>query len=142
MTSSWGYVSTGGLAITTWPRAQLWLFFLHNISQGLWIVDCGKAAAFLPLPSPGTSRRSSAIPARPSGAAPEGPATARFDTTVELKKRPTCRLWALEQLRPQIHHPDQPAAHIAFQTHWARFVSNMGHRSPHLRVLGAHFHHF
>ena len=33
-------------------------------------------------------------------------------------------------------------AHTAFQTHWARLVSNMGHRSPHLRVLGAHFHHF
>jgi hypothetical protein len=44
---------------------------------------------------------------------------------------------------PQNHHPGQPAAHTAFYTHWARLVSNnMGHRSPHLRVLGAHFHHF
>jgi hypothetical protein len=60
-----------------------------------------------------------------------------------LKKRPKRRVWALEQLRPQTHHPDlQPAAHTAFQTHWARLVSNMGHRSPHLRVLGAHFYHF
>jgi hypothetical protein len=25
----------------------------------------------------------------------------------------------------------QPAARTAFQTHWARLVSNMGHRSPH-----------
>jgi hypothetical protein len=43
---------------------------------------------------------------------------------------------------PQTHHPDQPADHTAFQTHWARLVSNMGHRSPHLRALGAHVHHF
>jgi hypothetical protein len=50
-------------------------------------------------------------------------------------------MWARVQLRPQTHHPDQPAAHTAFQTHWARLVSNMVHRSPHLRVLGAHFHH-
>jgi hypothetical protein len=38
-------------------------------------------------------------------------------------------MWAVVQLRPQTHHPDQPAAHAAFQTHWARLVSNMGHRS-------------
>jgi hypothetical protein len=44
------------------------------------------------------------------------------------------RVWALVQLLP--------AAHTAYYTHWAMLVSNMGHRSPHLRALGAHFHHF
>ena len=34
------------------------------------------------------------------------------------------------------------AEHIAVCTHWARLVSNMDHRSPHLRALGAHFHQF
>jgi hypothetical protein len=57
-------------------------------------------------------------------------------------KRPTRRVWALVQLRAQTHHPDQPAAHTAFYTRWARLVSNMGHCSPHFRALGAHFHHF
>jgi hypothetical protein len=39
--------------------------------------------------------------------------------------------------RPKTLHPDQPAAHTAFQIHRARLVRNMGRRSPHLRVLGA-----
>ena len=42
---------------------------------------------------------------------------------------------------PQNHHPGQLAAQTAFHTHWARLVSNIDHRSPHLRVPGAHFHH-
>jgi hypothetical protein len=37
---------------------------------------------------------------------------------------------------------NQPAAHAAFYTHWARLVSNMGHRPPHLGVLGAHVYHY
>jgi hypothetical protein len=52
------------------------------------------------------------------------------------------RLGRWSSSAPKTHHPDQPAAHTAFQTHWARLVSYMGHRSPHLRVLGGHFHHF
>jgi hypothetical protein len=60
-------------------------------------------------PEAGHRRRSSAIPARPSGAAPGS-------------LGPTRRMSALVQLRPQNHHPDQPAAHTAFQTHWARLV--------------------
>jgi hypothetical protein len=43
---------------------------------------------------------------------------------------------------PQNHHPGQLAAQTAFHTHWARLVGNMDHRSPHLRLLDAHFHHF
>jgi hypothetical protein len=101
-----------------------------------------KTNGFVPPGPPGNSGPNLAIPARPSGAAPEGPGTARFTKPLEMKKRPTRRLWALVQLHPQTNNPDQPAAHTAFQTHWARLVSNMGHRSPHLRVLGAHFRHF
>jgi hypothetical protein len=50
------------------------------------------------------------------------------------------------QLHPHNHHPDQPAAsgsHRLLHTHCARLVGNiMGHRPPHLGVLGAHFYHF
>jgi hypothetical protein len=42
----------------------------------------------------------------------------------------------------QNHHPSQLAAQTAFHTHWAKLVSNMNHRSPHLRVVDAQFHHF
>jgi hypothetical protein len=42
----------------------------------------------------------------------------------------------------QNHHPSQLAAQTAFHTHWAGRVSNLNHRSPHLRVVGAHFHRF
>jgi hypothetical protein len=42
----------------------------------------------------------------------------------------------------QNHHPSQLAAQTAFHIHWARLVSNMNHRSPHLRVVDVHFHHF
>jgi hypothetical protein len=44
--------------------------FLLTHSTGL--VNCGKAAAFFSPGPPGDSARSSAIPARPSGAAPGG----------------------------------------------------------------------
>ena len=101
-----------------------------------------KNKAVAPPGPPGNRGANLAIPARPSATVADGLDTARFTKALELKKRPTRRVWALVQLRPQTHHPDQPAAHTAFQTHWARLVSNMGHRSPHLRVLGAHFHHF
>ena len=101
-----------------------------------------KSNGFVPPAPPGKSGPNSAIPARPSATVADGLDTARFTKALESKKRPTRRLWALVQLHPQTHHPDQPTAHTAFQTHWARLVSNMGHRSPHLRVLGAHFHHF
>jgi hypothetical protein len=84
------------------------------------------------------------FPVRPSGAAPEGLGAARFFNTpasriAEARALPTRRVWALVQLRPQIHHPGQRASgsHRLPNT-----LSNMGHRSPHLRVLGAHFHHF
>jgi hypothetical protein len=42
----------------------------------------------------------------------------------------------------QNHHPNQLAAQTAFHTHWSRLVGHMNHRSPHLRVVDAHFHHF
>jgi hypothetical protein len=97
-------------------------FLLAHLTR-LWVV---KSNGFAPPGPPGNSGGANlAIPARPSGAAPEGLYTARFPKALELKKRPTRRMWALVQLRPQTHHhPDQPAAHTAFQTHWARLVSN------------------
>jgi hypothetical protein len=102
-----------------------------HIDKAVWIV---KSNGLSPPGPPGKYWHSGTIPpgqaSRHSGA--EGLGTARFNTPVELKKRPTRRVWALVQLRPLTHHPDQPAAHTAFQTHWARLVSNMGHRSPHL----------
>jgi hypothetical protein len=101
-----------------------------------------KSNGFVPPGLPGTGDLTQTPRAWPSAAAAEGLGTARFTKALEWKKRPTRRLWALVQLHPQTHHPDQPTAHTAFQTHWARLVSHMGHRSPHLRVLGAHFHHF
>jgi hypothetical protein len=82
--------------------------------------------------------RSSATP----GARLSGGGHRAFFLGTQIEEAPHAPLWALVQLRPQTHHPDPPAAHTAFQTHWARLVSNMGHRSPHLRALGTHFHHF
>ena len=101
-----------------------------------------KSNGFVPPGPPGNRGANLAIPARPSATVADGLDTARFTKALESKKRPTRRVWALVQLHPQTHHPDQPTAHTAFQTHWVRLVSNMGQRSPHLRVLGAHFHHF
>jgi hypothetical protein len=103
-----------------------------------------KSNGFAPPGPPGNRGRSSATPARPSGAAPEGlPGYRAFFVGTRIEEAHHARrMWALVQLRPQTHHPDQPAAHTAFKTHCARLVSNMGHRSPHLRVLGAHVHHF
>jgi hypothetical protein len=63
-------------------------------------------------------------PARPSGAAPEGPSTGQGTARVflrhslELKKRPTPRVrrrWCSST--PHNHHPGQPAADTAFYTH-------------------------
>jgi hypothetical protein len=79
------------------------------------------------------------ITARPSGAAPEGPpdghrraayqyASSRIEEYAPLA-RAARSMWALEQLCPQTHHPDQPAAHTAFQlpnTLWARLVWQYG----------------
>jgi hypothetical protein len=67
--------------------------------------------------------------------------TARFTKALESKKRPShappgCGRWCSSTPKP-LHHPDQPAAHTAFQTHRARLVSNMGHRSPRLCVARA-----
>jgi hypothetical protein len=83
------------------------------------------------------------VPPGPSGGAPDKACTPRVflrHSNGRSAPRAACGRWCSST--PQTPHPDQPAAHTAFQTHWARLVSNMGHRSPHLRVLGAHFHHF
>jgi hypothetical protein len=102
----------GGLAIPTWPgHVHNYGFLLAHLTG---LVGCGKATAFLLLPPPGNRGRSSAIPVRPSGAAPEGLNTALFLGTRIEEATTRRRLWALVQLRPQTHHPDQPAAHTAF----------------------------
>jgi hypothetical protein len=89
-----------------------------------------------PPPLPGTgSGTSPATPARPSGAAPEGLGTARFSKALELKKRPTRRVWALVQLHPPpTPKPTTPTSQrltppSKHTGHWARLVRNMGHRS-------------
>jgi hypothetical protein len=68
-----------------------------------------KSNGFAPPGPPGNRGRSSAIPVRPSGAAPEGLGTARFTKALELKKRPTRRVWALVQLHPP-NPPPRPAS--------------------------------
>jgi hypothetical protein len=78
-----------------------------------------KATAFLLLPPPGNTGRSSAIPVRPSAPGAEGLGAARFTKALESKKRPTRRLWALVQL-----HPPNPPPRPASGSH--RFPNTLG----------------
>jgi hypothetical protein len=78
--------------------------------------DARRSNGFPPPAPPGNRGRSSAIPARPSGAAPEGPGTSRFTKPLELKKpgAPAAREWRRWcSSTPQNHRPGQLAAHIA-----------------------------
>jgi hypothetical protein len=59
------------------------------------------------LPPPRISGANSAIPARPSGAAPEGLGTARFTKALELKKRRSARCPRVAAL-VQLHPPKPP----------------------------------
>jgi hypothetical protein len=79
--------------------------FLH-IWQGLWVV---KSNGLVPPGPPGNRGRSSPIPARPSAPGAEGLGTARCPMPLELKKRPTRRVWALVQLHPP-NPPPRPAS--------------------------------
>jgi hypothetical protein len=112
------------------------------------LVNCGKAVlALLLLALPGTVDVSIAqppIPARPSATAAEGLGTwaPRIFLSSRIEEAPHTPRVGAGAAPPLKPHPDQPAAYTAFQTHWARLVSNMGHRPPHLGVVGAHFHHF
>jgi hypothetical protein len=140
---------TGGLAITTWPRAQL----LLSCSTSDWAVNRSKATAFLlllPPPPPGgvqwTYRKH---PNQAHGARPERPGQRAFFLGIRIEEAPRgASGGAGTAALVQLHTPKPPprpisGSYIAFYTYWARLVSNMGHRrSPHLRVLGAHFCHF
>jgi hypothetical protein len=93
--TSWvGGVSTGGLATTTWPRAQL-RFFSCTFGRGLWVV---KSSGFVPPGPPGNRGCGTAIPARPSATVADG-----LGLRVLLRHSnwrsapPTRRVWALVQ---------------------------------------------
>jgi hypothetical protein len=116
---------------------------LENYKKDAW-----KSNGFVPPGPLGNRRRISAIPARPSGAAPEGqawgPRVLRFTKPVELKKRRSARfprvaVAALVQHRPP-NPPPRPAGgshclgyHLGWAANWWSLVggsSNRGHRKP------------
>jgi hypothetical protein len=104
-------------------------------------VNCGKAVALLLLQGRGGG--GGVGPSR-QGLPPQGRTACVARVSIRqsnCRSAPRAACGGAGAAPPQNHHPDQPAAHTAFQTHWARLVSNMGHRSTRLRVLGAHFHH-
>jgi hypothetical protein len=94
--------------------------------------------------SPGTSARSSSIPAKPPAAVAEGLSTARFSYFLgtrieEAQERPLpaseWRRWCSSA--PPTHRPGQLAAHIALGITWGGLVGDRGHRKGQLRVLGS-----
>jgi hypothetical protein len=102
------------------------------------LVGCEKQRLF--------SSCSSATPARPSAPGAEGLGTARFTKPLELQKRPRRRVCGRGcSSAPKPTTPTSQRRLTPLSKHTgpgSRLVSNMGHRSPHLRVLGAHFHRF
>jgi hypothetical protein len=104
-------------------------------------------ALFL-LPPPGTSGRSSAIPARPSAPGAEGLGTVRFSWALELKGRRSARCprvvaRAGRAAAPPPKPPPRPAAGrlmlpwVSPHQRISGLVGGRGHRKGQLRVLGS-----
>jgi hypothetical protein len=80
----------------------------HVHSYGFLLAHFEKA--LFPLALPGTGELTEQPHAWPSGAAPEGPDTARFTKALESKKRPTRRLAVGAGAAPPPNPPPRPAS--------------------------------
>jgi hypothetical protein len=118
-------------------------FFFYTRQGWPW-----QSNGFSPPPPPGNSQQpvDAARPSRPGALPPQpggrpGHHALPFATRIEeVPHGASCSAGAAPPTHPHNHHPGQrtserPAAHTAFYTHWARLVSNMGQRPPHLGVL-------
>jgi hypothetical protein len=102
--------------------------------------DARRSNGFPPPAPPGTSTRSSAIPARPSRAARGGLGTARFTKPLEMKKRRSARcprVAALVQLHPPKPPPRQAGGSHCLGYHLGRAGGWQGPPEGPMRVLGS-----
>jgi hypothetical protein len=102
-----------------------------------------KSNGFAPPPPPGSSGANPDTPRIASRRRVGRPGCPSFFLGTRIAEAPNApRLQRWCSSVSQNHHPSQLAAQSAFHIHWTGLVSNINHRSPHLRLADAHFHHF
>jgi hypothetical protein len=138
-------VSAGGLAIATWSRAKLWSSSCtFDKACELWHSRCFAALLLLVIPGTGGVAQPSwsGLPEelRNSGR----PGHRAFFLASRIEEAPHApRVGA--GAAPPPNPPPRPTSGSHRLLHTlgqAGGQYGMGHRSPHLGVLGSHFHHF